>query len=756
MKRWLSDIFYSFPIQLVLLHCRNNLLLIGCWILLTLFMTGSVGQLFGIKYLFLAPEYMGEVDFWSFFFVGLAFGSFFMTWNLTSYLLNAHHFPFLASLARPFTKFILNNIIIPILFLITYLVFTIRFQSYNEFWDTSTILSNCIGFVLGLAALVILSGIYFYFTNKDILSFLKIQGKDTPEMLKNIAPGRRNVDIDLIRSEKRRWRVDTYLTEALRPRIVRSVAHYETKDLIRVFRQNHVNALIVQLFSLVVLIALGYLIDNPYFRIPAGASLLILASVFIAITGAVTYWFDQWRITAMVIILIGINYLTSFNLFNHKNKAYGLNYTGKLSTYSYAVLDSLRQIAIVEEDKRQTIQILETWKSKVQGSQAEKPKMVVLCVSGGGLKAAVWAMQVIQRADSLLNGQFLENTMLVTGASGGMIGAAYLRELQLQKKDGAQVSLYNPQHIDRVAKDLLNSISFTIVSNDIFLPWTEFETAGQTYRKDRGYIFEKQLNENMNDAFAKPIGAYQVPEQQARIPMLFITPAIVNDGRRMVISPQGVSYMMAPPIGVKRPDIIEVDAVDFGRLFHEQGAEKMRFSTALRMNATYPYILPNVFLPSNPSIEVMDAGFRDNFGIVSATRFIHVFKDWIQENTSGVVLVQISSLEKIEEIMVNDDDGVLESILNPLGIAGQLLNLQDYEHDNSLGLIYDILGEEKFEIIRFIYHPSEDNERASVTFHLTQREKKDILKALYLSDNQASLNRLVNIMNLKGDIEIKQ
>ncbi len=68
------------------------------------------------------------------------------------------------------------------------------------------------------------------------------------------------------------------------------------------------------------------------------------------------------------------------------------------------------------------------------------------------------------------------------------------------------------------------------------------------------------------------------------------------------------------------------------------------------MNATYPYVLPNVHLPSMPGIEVLDAGFRDNYGIVSAVRFIHVFKDWILKNTSGVVMVQISSSENIENI----------------------------------------------------------------------------------------------------------
>lgn len=747
MKKWINDILFSFPIQLIGLHCRNNLVLILIWLILFAMVTGYFGQVFGIQYLFLTPEYMGKVDFLSFFFVGLAFGGFFITWNLTSYLLDASLFPFLASLARPFTKFCLNNLVVPLVFLIIYFYATIRFQSYSEFWDGWTIFYNCLGFASGTAILILLSSVYFQFTNKDILSFLKIKKDPAPGLLKKVTPGRRTVDYKAIQTETPKWRVDTYLTEALKPRLVRSVAHYDVKTLKKVFRQNHLNALIVQLFGLVVLIALGYLIDQPYFRIPAAANVFILASVLVAITGAITYWFDQWKFTVIILLLLGVNYLTSFDIFNHKNKAYGLDYNTTPSTYSYQKLDSISRSTIVDEDKAETINILNTWKTKATIDTIDKkPKLVIFCVSGGGLKAAVWAMQVMQQTDSLTHGKLMNQTALITGASGGMIGASYLREVYLQKAMGAPINVYDKTYIDNISKDLLNSVTFTIVSNDLFLPWTEFKVGEHTYKKDRGYIFEKQLNENTNNAFTKTIGDYKEIEQSASIPMLFITPSIVNDGRRMIISPHGVSYMTIAPIGVEKREILEIDAVDFRRMFHAQGADQMQFSTALRMNATYPYILPNVYLPSEPGIEVMDAGFRDNYGITSATRFVHVFQDWIKENTSGVVVVQVSSLDKIEEIPSSDEGGIIETILNPLNIAGQIMNLQDYEHDNSLGFIYDILGREHFEIIRFIYHPGKNNERASLTFHLTKREKENIINSFYLPDNQKSLRRLLEVL----------
>ena len=754
MKKWINDIFYSFPLQLVILHLRNNLILFFTWVGLALIMTGSVAKVFGIKYLFLLPEYLGQVNFVSYFFVGLGFAAFLMTWNLTTYLLDAHHFPFLASLQRPFRKFCLNNLLIPLTFLVVYIACAIHYQSYYEFWEPSTIVVNCLGFLTGTIALLLLSSIYFRYTNKDILNFLKLRSQSPPNLLKNIAPGRQVNTLDHIKKGVSKWRVDTYLTESFKPRLVRSVAHYDSSILLSVFKQNHLNALVVQLVSLILLITLGFLIDNPYFRIPAGASIFILASIFVTVIGAISYWFDRWRISVFILLLAFINYLTTFEDFKHKNKAYGLDYKTSPTTYSYAKLDSISAIRNIESDKLNTISILNKWRSKFGNN---KPKMVMICVSGGGLKASVWSMHVAQQVDSLLQGDLLNQNVLITGASGGIFGVSYLRELLWKKKtEDPTLNIYDQKYVDNISRDLLNPLVFTIISNDLFLPWAKFDVGGHTYRKDRGYIFEKQLNENTEGAFSRTLGEYKEAESNADIPLLFITPSIVNDGRRMIVSPQPVTYMTIAPRGVRERKSFEFDAIDFGRMFEKQGAANLQFTSALRMNSTYPYILPNVFLPSKPGIEVMDAGFRDNFGIKSATRFIHVFKDWINENTSGVILVQISSLEKYEAVDENENDGIIESILNPLDIAGQIMTLQDYDHDNSLGLISDILNEEMFDVIRFIYSPGKDMERATMSFHLTGRERKDILDAFNLPQNQISLQRLKRIIREPYIVQSKQ
>ena len=129
-----------------------------------------------------------------------------------------------------------------------------------------------------------------------------------------------------------------------------------------------------------------------------------------------------------------------------------------MADYSYANLEELCSIENQQKDREETEAILNRWQQKQVASGVEKPKMVILCVSGGGMKAAVWSMQVLQKTDSLMQGDLFRRTTLITGASGGLIGTAYLRELYFQQQNGAKINIHDPLYIAYVAKDLLNSL----------------------------------------------------------------------------------------------------------------------------------------------------------------------------------------------------------------------------------------------------------------------------------------------------------
>jgi hypothetical protein len=182
--------------------------------------------------------------------------------------------------------------------------------------------------------------------------------------------------------------------------------------------------------------------------------------------------------------------------------------------------------------------------------------------------------------------------------------------------------------------------------------------------------------------------------------------------------------------------------VDFHSLFGAQQADSLALTTALRMNCTYPLILPNVWLPTRPAIEAIDAGFRDNYGMLTVARFVQVFRQWIQENTGGIVVVQMRSFEKVDVIGPSDTKGIVQSLFTPAEAAGNVTTMQDFEQDNVISMLDDLLGGNRMHLIRFMYRPVRKENEASMSLHLSKREKRDVLDAFNAPHNQQALKAL--------------
>ena len=79
---------------------------------------GSFMDTFGADSLFLAPEYLDNVNSISAALVGIAIGMFIMSWNISTFVLFSKHFKFLAATTNPFLKYCTNNAVIPIIFIL--------------------------------------------------------------------------------------------------------------------------------------------------------------------------------------------------------------------------------------------------------------------------------------------------------------------------------------------------------------------------------------------------------------------------------------------------------------------------------------------------------------------------------------------------------------------------------------------------------------------------------------------------------------
>jgi hypothetical protein len=740
MKKLWFDLFYSFPVQLLRLHIRHNLALLFIWVLLFLGITGNLGSNFGVYYLFVSPEYLGAVNTYSFFLVGIAYGVFVMCWHLSVYLLYAWRFPFLATIRRPFIVFCYNNSLLPFIFFIIYFYHQISFERLYEMQNMREYLSYSAGFATGSVMLIVLLSLYFAITNKNVKSF---SGNKSLQILLEKTDKRHRQAPSTIRA----IRVDFFINEVLKLRKIRDTEAVNPEISHRVLQQNHYNALFLQCAIVLTFLYLGRMSDHATFRLPAGASIFLLSSFAISVMGALSFWFRRWQYIVLFLLMVSLNFFTNLDYFNQTSKAFGLDFNRPPVSYTTDSLKMLCRAENVISDKTATQNILKKWQTK-HNQKGKKPPMIIVCVSGGGLKATAWSMRVLQTADSLSKGQFMAHTTLMTGASGGMLGAAYFRELLLRKQLTAEtVDLHGNTPYNDVTKDLLNAVSFSILTNDLFLPRLTYEMGTSKYRKDRGYAFERQFHENTAYRLYKKLSDYALPEQNATIPLLFVTPSVLNDGRMMVISPQPVSYMMTGHSGQENEKIALPDAVDFGALFKHQQANELLFSTALRANATFPLILPNILLPTQPAIELVDAGFRDNVGLKSALRFVHTFEDWISENTSSVTFVVIRAYETYRYAPNSAQGGLLGELFNPLSFASNFLTLQEYEYQNELGFLRNRKRIKNINILDFTYIPSKKLQNSPTSFHLTALERTNISSAIQLPANKMAFQKLLEVLN---------
>ena len=215
LKSALHQIIHSLMMQLTFHHFKKNLALLAVWFIIIAAFTGGLGRVYGIHYLFLDPEYLGKVGFWSFFIVGIAFGNLIMSWHITTYILDGHRFRFIGTLQRPFTKFSINNSLIPLLILIIYIIFLVRFQVENGLAERFDIFLFVVDLILGIICMHLLMILYFRFTNKDIFIFL---AGSLDKRLRKSGLSRDRVMKKIRENKADEYNVTNYLDLNLKPR----------------------------------------------------------------------------------------------------------------------------------------------------------------------------------------------------------------------------------------------------------------------------------------------------------------------------------------------------------------------------------------------------------------------------------------------------------------------------------------------------------------------------------------------------------
>ncbi|HEY0433195.1 MAG TPA: hypothetical protein VGC95_04950, partial [Chitinophagaceae bacterium] len=323
MKAWLRGFYYSLPVQLVFLHFRRYQVLLVFWFVLFSTTGGIFMKNFGADSLFLAPEYLGDVNAAGFAIVGVAIGMFIMSWNVTTFILFSRYVKFLATTTNPFLRYCVNNSVIPVIFLVFYFARAWEFDHYKELIRTADIAFLFGGFVIGLSLMFAVSVFYFFGADKTILRRMvpvMTGGRQSP------APG---MDEPLLR-------IDWYLETPRTVKKTRNVAHYTQEFIDTLFKRHHFAAVIAIFIAFAMLLIVGFFLENRFFQIPAAASITILFAILIGVSGAFSYFLQSWSVPYLLILLLVLNMFYKLEWIDPRNKAYGLNYSNKNERPEYS------------------------------------------------------------------------------------------------------------------------------------------------------------------------------------------------------------------------------------------------------------------------------------------------------------------------------------------------------------------------------------------------------------------------------------
>lgn len=444
-------------------------------------------------------------------------------------------------------------------------------------------------------------------------------------------------------------------------------------------------------------------VDFYWSFVPTSVSAIILLSFLAGVFWLFTSWASNRRgwlypglLVAIVILFLNPKWQPEYQL-PHMNDA-----NGGESYYRHRTpLTHYQDTAHPERSLRERneaglladAEVLEKWHERMLTRYREPQPIVVVTVSGGASASALYTADVLFTLEEQFPG-FSDRVRIISGASGGMLGAAYfitqllpggiLDEVRksdnfleyLRAEDEARRKPSDPAAKQRV---LTASMAYTEhmqkkirpeffrgLEQDFLGPlvqkWIHHDAplffVPRPTSNDRGAALEAAWSRHLKGSLDIPFRTLKEQEKTRTIPSLIFTPMIIEDGRQLIISNLDLDYMVDAGsvrsqnlgAGAAAGSVAIADgpqaspqdsqashmAIEFFRLFPH--ADQFRLSTAVRMNASFPYLSPSSALPTDPVRHIVDAGYYDNYGTTAATKWIARNAGWLSSKYADAKL----------------------------------------------------------------------------------------------------------------------
>jgi hypothetical protein len=385
---------------------------------------------------------------------------------------------------------------------------------------------------------------------------------------------------------------------------------------------------------------------------------------------------------------------------------------------------------------------------KRQPADAGPPKLVIVATSGGAYRATFWTAIVLDRlASEPRLAHFGGAVRLMTGASGGMVGAGYFAAMRKASGPsgaaGATPGVEQQLIADLAARrqtfalansptDSLTPVVRRLIGLDtLYAVWPTRNPA------DRGQVLEDEwptLHVSFRDLEAGEAAGWR--------PSLIVSPYMVDSAQPLFISNLDLARVVKPEF-----------ALEFFKSF-PLAHDRFQLATAARMNATFPFISPAVRLPLKNRSRVVDAGYFDNFGIAAAATFLRSdgVRRFIDDNKLEVILIRILAYPEVAATDPGHEPfwlqltQIVEQIVSP--VEGELAARGSRGRFVNDLLLDDLrrLYPQHFHEFKFV-NPGD----ASFSWHIQTADIAQMKAAMASGANNQELDRLAALWTRKAN-----
>lgn len=394
-----------------------------------------------------------------------------------------------------------------------------------------------------------------------------------------------------------------------------------------VLRSGHVFAIALSLIAFALYIGIGYAkgrIKADPAIIPALAFFLLFVIVACWFLGAITFFFDRYRVPLLTCIVL-LSLITTYA--PESDHIYRVE-------LGQAPPHMLRPSELVALHKK-------------QGHK----RLIVVATAGGGIQAAAWTARVFRGLEEACAQQkpsgcdVRDSIVVMSSVSGGSLGAmAYARSFA---PDLDQVS--SATAVTDAETSAIDEVAWGWTVPDVFravLPW---------FRRpfiDRGWALEDKWRavNRLRDTKRKRdvfLGDW-APSNDHLMPALLLNATVVETGQPIVFSNTDFPNDVKDATGL----------VNFYDLI--PGLKRqydIRVNTAARLSASFPFVAPaarsNLTSPPVPDFHIVDGGYYDNYGMVGLLSWLNnaindtgisdPSREEVQEELAYVLVLQIKS-----------------------------------------------------------------------------------------------------------------